>query len=284
MNGLDVTSYSSTRLSVFVLLLVVLALWEIFSPRRKLQHPKARRWASNFGISALSSAIVALAFPLIGVGAAILANAKGWGLFNHYEIPPLIGISLYIVAFDFAIYLQHRMFHSSRILWRLHRVHHTDLDYDVSTGVRFHPLSIGISAAIKLCLIVLLGPLAISVLISEIVLNATSMFNHSNIKLPKQLDRILRLIIVTPDMHRIHHSVEANEHNRNFGFNFSWWDRLLNTYKENPAKGQEAIEIGIRGYREDRSTGIFSLLAQPFQKDQESAPNASATLAQSPKP
>lgn len=269
MNGLDVTSYSSTRLSVFVLLLVVLALLEILSPRRKLQHSKAKRWANNFGISALNSAIVALVVPLVGVAAAVLANERGWGLFNQFEIQPVIGIALYIVAFDFTIYLQHRMFHKFKILWRLHRAHHTDLDYDVSTGVRFHPLSICISAAIKLCLIVLLGPLAISVLISEIILNATSMFNHSNIKLPARLDRILRLIIVTPDMHRIHHSVEANEHNRNFGFNFPWWDRLLNTYKENPAKGQEAIEVGIHGFREDRSTGIFSLLAQPFQKDQE---------------
>ena len=149
-------------------------------------------------------------------------------------------------------------------------MHHTDLDYDVSTGVRFHPLSIFISATIKLLLILLLGPLAVAVLISEIVLNATSMFNHSNIKLPNKLDRFLRYFIVTPDMHRIHHSVAVNEHSQNFGFNFTWWDRLLKTYKEQPARGQDAIEFGIRGYAEDRSIGISSLLTQPFSKDQES--------------
>jgi len=268
MNGLDVTSYSTTRLSVFVLLLVFLALLEIFSPRRKPRHSKAKRWFNNFGISTLNSIIVALALPLAGMAAAVLATERSWGLFNQFDIQPLISIPLYVVAFDFTIYLQHRAFHTFRILWRLHRVHHTDLDYDVSTGVRFHPLSILISAAIKLCLIILLGPLAIAVLISEIVLNATSMFNHSNIKLPITLDRILRYFIVTPDMHRIHHSVDTSEHSQNFGFNFPWWDKLLNTYKEQPAKGQEAIEFGILGYREAHSISIAVLLAQPFIKDQ----------------
>jgi sterol desaturase/sphingolipid hydroxylase (fatty acid hydroxylase superfamily) len=269
MNVLDVTLDSTVRLSVFALLLTVLALLEIYSPRRKPQHSKAKRWISNFGISALSSVIVALALPLMGVATAIFASERSWGLFNQFEIQPLISIPLYIAVFDFTIYLQHRLFHKSKLLWRLHRVHHTDLDYDVSTGVRFHPLSIFISAAIKLLLILLLGPLAVAVLISEIVLNASSMFNHSNIKLPNKLDSFLRYFIVTPDMHRIHHSVEANEHSQNFGFNFTWWDRLLNTYKEQPARGQEAIEFGIRGYSEDRSIGISSLLTQPFSNDQE---------------
>lgn len=269
MNGLDVTSYSITRLSIFVLLLAVLALLEIFLPRRKPQHSKAKRWLNNFGISALSSVIVALALPLVGVAAAVLANERSWGLFNQFEIQPLISIPLYIVAFDFTIYMQHRVFHRFKPLWRLHRMHHTDLDYDVSTGVRFHPVSILISATIKLGLIFLLGPLASAVLLSEIILNATSMFNHSNIKLPLRLDRALRYFIVTPDMHRIHHSVEMAEHNRNFGFNFPWWDRLFDTYREQPDKGHDSIEIGIRGYGEDNSIGIFSLLVQPLSKDQE---------------
>lgn len=269
MNVLDVTVDSATRLSVFALLLIILALLEIYSPRRKPQHSKAKRWVNNFGISALSSVFLALFLPLIGVAAAIWANERSWGLLNQFEIRPLISIPLYIVAFDFTIYLQHRIFHRFKILWRLHKVHHTDLDYDVSTGVRFHPLSLFISATIKFLLILLLGPLAIAVLISEIVLNATSMFNHSNIKLPNALDKFLRYFIVTPDMHRIHHSVEVSEHSQNFGFNFTWWDRLLKTYKEQPAKGHDAIEFGVRGYREDHSIGIFSLLAQPFTKDQE---------------
>jgi len=269
MNALDVTTDSATRLGVFVVLLIILALLEIYSPRRKPRHSKAKRWLNNFGISALSSVIVALVLPLIGVAAAIWANERGWGLFNQFEIQSLISIPLYIVAFDFTIYLQHRAFHRFKILWRLHRVHHTDLDYDVSTGVRFHPLSIFISATIKFCLILALGPLAIAVLISEMVLNATSLFNHSNIKLPSKLDKFLRYFIVTPDMHRLHHSVEADEHSQNFGFNFTWWDKLLKTYKEQPANGQEAIEFGIRGYREDQSIGILSLLTQPFTKNQD---------------
>ncbi|PCI81611.1 MAG: hypothetical protein COB20_01275 [SAR86 cluster bacterium] len=268
MNALDVTTDSATRLSVFAVLFITLALLEIYSPRRKLRHSKAKRWINNFGISALSSVFIALVLPLIGVATAIWANERSWGVFNQFEIQPFISIPFYIVAFDFTIYLQHRAFHRFQLLWRLHRVHHTDLDYDVSTGVRFHPLSIFISATIKFCLILLLGPLAIAVLISEVVLNATSMFNHSNIKLPTKLDKFLRYFIVTPDMHRIHHSVEVNEHSQNFGFNFTWWDKLLRTYKEQPAKGHEAIEFGIRGYREDRSIGIFSLLTQPFTKDQ----------------
>lgn len=269
MNVLDVTFDSAARLSVFTLLLIVLALLEIYSPRRKPRHSKAKRWINNFTISALSSVVVAVALPLIGVAAAIWANERSWGLFNQFEIQPLISIPLYIVVFDFTIYLQHRLFHKSKLLWRLHRVHHTDLDYDVSTGIRFHPLSIFISATIKLLLILLLGPLATAVLISEIVLNATSMFNHSNIKLPNKLDKFLRYFIVTPDMHRIHHSTQVNEHSQNFGFNFTWWDKLLKTYKKQPAKGQEAIELGIHGYREDRCIGIVSLLTQPFSKDQE---------------
>jgi len=269
MNALDVTTDSATRLGVFVVLLIILLLLEIYSPRRKPRLSKAKRWVNNFGISALSSVVNALVLPLVGVAAAIWANERSWGLFNQIEIHPLISIPFYIVAFDFTIYLQHRAFHRFKILWRLHRVHHTDLDYDVSTGVRFHPFSIFISATIKLCLILLLGPLAIAVLISEIVLNATSMFNHSNIKLPSKLDKFLRYFIVTPDMHRLHHSVEADEHSQNFGFNFTWWDKLLKTYKEKPAKGQDAIEFGISGYRENRSVGILSLLTQPFTKNQD---------------
>jgi len=166
--------------------------------------------------------------------------------------------------------VQHRLFHKFKPLWRLHRMHHTDLDYDVSTGVRFHPLSIFISAGIKLGLILALGPLAIAVIVSEIVLNATSMCNHRNNKLPHRLDATLRYFIVTPDMHRIHHSVIAQEHNRNFGFNFPWWDKIFTTYKDEPSKGQDAIDIGISGYEEDISIGILPLLTQPFRKDRES--------------
>ena len=270
MNGIDFTSEPVIRLSVFILLLAFLALLENISPRRKPRYSKGSRWISNFGISILNSTTVAMILPIVGAGAALLADERNWGLFNRLDTPALFSIPLYIIAFDLTIYVQHRLFHKFKPLWRLHRMHHTDLDYDVSTGVRFHPLSIFISAGIKLGLILALGPPAIAVIVSEIVLNATSMFNHSNIKLPHRLDAALRYLIVTPDMHRIHHSVIAQEHNRNFGFNFPWWDKIFNTYKDQPSKGQDAIDIGISGYEEDISIGILPLLIQPFRKDRES--------------
>lgn len=270
MNGIDFTSDPVIRLSVFILLLALLALLENISPRRKPRYSKGSRWISNFGISILNSTTVAMILPIVGAGAALLADERNWGLFNRLDTPALFSIPLYIIAFDLTIYVQHRMFHKFKPLWRLHRMHHTDLDYDVSTGVRFHPLSIFISAGIKLGLILALGPLAIAVIVSEIVLNATSMFNHSNIKLPHRLDAALRYFIVTPDMHRIHHSIIAQEHNRNFGFNFPWWDKIFNTYKDQPSKGQDAIDIGISGYEEDILIGILPLLIQPFRKDRES--------------
>ena len=270
MNGIDFTSDPVIRLSVFILLLAFLALLENISPRRKPRYSKGSRWISNFGISILNSTTVAMILPIVGAGAALLADERNWGLFNRLDTPALFSIPLYIIAFDLTIYVQHRLFHKFKPLWRLHRMHHTDLDYDVSTGVRFHPLSIFISAGIKLGLILALGPPAIAVIVSEIVLNATSMFNHSNIKLPHRLDAALRYLIVTPDMHRIHHSVIAQEHNRNFGFNFPWWDKIFNTYKDQPSKGQDAIDIGISGYEEDISIGILPLLIQPFRKDRES--------------
>ena len=270
MNGIDFTSDPVIRLSVFILLLALLALLENISPRRKPRYSKGSRWISNFGISILNSTTVAMILPIVGAGAALLADERNWGLFNRLDTPALFSIPLYIIAFDLTIYVQHRLFHKFKPLWRLHRMHHTDLDYDVSTGVRFHPLSIFISAGIKLGLILALGPPAIAVIVSEIVLNATSMFNHSNIKLPHRLDAALRYLIVTPDMHRIHHSVIAQEHNRNFGFNFPWWDKIFNTYKDQPSKGQDAIDIGISGYEEDVSIGILPLLIQPFRKDRES--------------
>ena len=270
MNGIDFTSDPVIRLSVFILLLALLALLENISPRRKPRYSKGSRWISNFGISILNSTTVAMILPIVGAGAALLADERNWGLFNRLDTPALFSIPLYIIAFDLTIYVQHRLFHKFKPLWRLHRIHHTDLDYDVSTGVRFHPLSIFISAGIKLGLILALGPLVIAVIVSEIVLNATSMFNHSNIKLPHRLDAALRYLIVTPDMHRIHHSVIAQEHNRNFGFNFPWWDKIFNTYKDQPSKGQDAIDIGISGYEEDISIGILPLLIQPFRKDRES--------------
>ncbi len=263
------TSEPTLRLGAFLLFLTLFAVLEVAFPRREWRLPRLQRWTNNFGISALNSVVVALLLPLIGIGAAVVTGENNWGLFNRLRVAPIISIPLYIVAFDLTIYLQHRLFHRIVPLWRLHRVHHTDLDYDVSTGVRFHPLSILISALIKLVLIIALGPTAMAVLISELVLNVTSMFNHSNIRIPDRLNRVLRVFLVTPDMHRIHHSKDHDEHNRNFGFNFPWWDWLFGTYKDRPDSSHETMGIGLEEYGEDDSIGIYSLLSQPFRANRE---------------
>ena len=266
MNYFDFTAETAIRIGAFALLLTLLATWEVYSPRRRRLLPRMRRWPNNFGISAINTAVLALLVPLLAGGVAVLADDGGWGLFNWYEITPILSIPLYIVAFDLTVYLQHRIFNRYDSLWRLHRVHHTDLDYDVSTGVRFHPLSILISTAIKFTLVILLGPPAVAVLLAEVILNATSMFNHSNIRIPASLDRILRMYIVTPDMHRVHHSTERSEHSCNFGFNFPWWDRLFRTYKAEPDAGHEDMKIGIDGFGNDEAINIYALLSQPFRR------------------
>ncbi len=266
INAQDPLSEQAIRLVIFLLILMVFALLEYLRPRRQLHYPKGRRWSNNFALSLLNTATVSVLLPLAGVSAAVLAGEKNWGLLNVLNVVPWISIPIYILVFDFTIYWQHRLFHTIKPLWRLHRVHHTDLDYDVSTGIRFHPLSILMSSIIKLCLIFIMGPLAVAVLISEILLNATSMFNHSNLKLPQRLDEVLRYFLVTPDMHRVHHSVNEVEHNSNFGFNFPWWDKLFGTYQRQPQGGHEAMKIGITNYGESQSIGIGPLLAQPFQK------------------
>ncbi|MEX2129963.1 MAG: sterol desaturase family protein [Pseudohongiellaceae bacterium] len=267
MNALVSDAESTLRLLVFLGVLLVLALLEWRFPRRPLHYSRPRRWFTNFGISFLNTAIVRVLLPIVGVGAALLAAERGWGLFNVLAVSAWLSIPLFLLVFDLTIYFQHRLFHLIPVLWRLHRMHHTDPDYDVSTGNRFHPLSILLSSLIKLALTVILGPPAVAVVIAEVLLNATSMFNHSNVYLPLWLDRRLRLLIVTPDMHRVHHSIDSLEHNRNFGFNFPWWDRLFGTYQDQPQLGHEAMQIGIAGFEDDRSVKLTSLLVQPLQKN-----------------
>jgi sterol desaturase/sphingolipid hydroxylase (fatty acid hydroxylase superfamily) len=246
--------------------LVVLAALEHYFPRRHLDYSRSRRWITNFGISFFNTALVRVLLPVVGVGAALLATERGWGLFNLLQVSPWLSTPVFLLAFDLTIYFQHRLFHVLAPLWLLHRMHHTDPDYDVSTGNRFHPLSIVMSSVIKLGLIILMGPLASAVVIAEVLLNATSMFNHSNLRISDRLDRALRFFIVTPDMHRIHHSTDKLEHNRNFGFNFPWWDRLFGTYQNQPKLGHENMEIGIIGFRTQASIKILPLLVQPMKK------------------
>ncbi|WJW76498.1 sterol desaturase family protein [Thiohalobacter sp. IOR34] len=253
------------RLGFFFGVFAVMALWELIAPRRALSLSKAVRWANNLGLVFLNSFILRLLFPAAAVGMAAFAQEQGWGLLNYHEVPQGLAILASIVAMDFIIYLQHVLVHAVPVLWRLHRVHHADLDYDVTTGARFHPIEIILSMLIKFATIVVLGPPVVAVVIFEVVLNAMAMFNHGNVRLPAAVDRLLRLLVVTPDMHRVHHSVEDDEANSNFGFNLSWWDRLFGTYRDQPRAGHEGMTIGIHKHRDPkRVTWLPGILALPF--------------------
>jgi len=224
------------------------------------------RWASNLGLVALDTVLLRLLFPLAGAGMAVFCAERGWGLLNHFAVPWVLAVPLAVIAMDFVIWLQHVMVHAVPALWRLHRVHHADPDYDVTTGARFHPIEIILSMLIKFATIVVLGAPAVAVVIFEVMLNATAMFNHGNIGLPATLDRWLRWVVVTPDMHRVHHSIEDDETNSNFGFNLTWWDRLFGTYRDQPRAGQIGMTIGIRDHRDPREVArLDGMLMLPFR-------------------
>ncbi|MDY6980788.1 MAG: sterol desaturase family protein, partial [Pseudomonadota bacterium] len=254
------------RVGFFVGILLIMALWEILAPRRPLSISKTVRWGSNLGIVILNTVVLRLLFPAAAVGMAFFAHQQGWGIFNYYAPPYWLAVIASVIIFDFLIYLQHVMVHAIPLFWRLHRMHHADLDFDVTTGARFHPLEIILSMLIKFATIVVLGPPVVAVIIFEVLLNATAMFNHSNVRLPLGLDRVLRWFVVTPDMHRVHHSAEDDEANSNFGFNLPWWDRLLGTYRDQPRDGHEGMTIGIRKYREPKQVSwLYGMLMLPFK-------------------
>jgi sterol desaturase/sphingolipid hydroxylase (fatty acid hydroxylase superfamily) len=254
------------RLGFFLGIFALLALWELVAPRRALIVSKALRWSSNLGLVALDTLLLRLVFPLAAVGVAAFGVANGWGLLNHFQVPFWLAVPLAVVAMDFVIWLQHVMVHAVPALWRLHRVHHADLDYDLTTGARFHPIEIALSMLIKFATITVLGPPVLAVVTFEVLLNATAMFNHGNIRLPAGIDRVLRAFVVTPDMHRVHHSVEDDETNSNFGFNLPWWDHLFGTYRAQPRAGHEAMTIGIHGHREPREVArLTGMLMLPFR-------------------
>ena len=253
------------RLGFFFGVFAIMALWEIKAPRRTLTISKAIRWTNNLGLVFFNSFILRLIFPAAAVGVAAFAAENGWGLLNHFEVTFPLAVVISVVAMDFVIYLQHVLVHAVPTLWRLHRVHHADLDFDVTTGARFHPIEIILSMLIKFATIVVLGPPLVAVVIFEVVLNAMAMFNHGNVRLPLGLDRVLRFIVVTPDMHRVHHSVEDNEANSNFGFNLSIWDRIFGTYINQPRDGHGGMTIGIHQYRETKQVSwLPGMLALPF--------------------
>ncbi len=252
------------RLSFFFAIFAVMASWEVLSPRRLLALSKTVRWANNLGLVFVNSLVLRLLFPAAAVGMAGFAELKGWGLLNHYQVLPYaLAVIVSTLVMDFVLYLQHRMFHAVPVLWRLHRVHHADLDFDVTTGARFHTIEIILSMLIKFATITALGPPVVAVLMFEVLLNATAMFNHGNVRIHQGLDRVLRCFLVTPDMHRVHHSVDDDEANCNFGFNLPWWDRLFGTYRDQPRGGHVGMTIGIHQYRDpkqvDRLPGMLML-------------------------
>jgi len=255
------------RLGAFLAVFIVLAVVEVFAPKRALLTSKPRRWFANLTIVALNPVSVFLLFPILPVGLALFASEHNWGLLNQVALPEWLTVIAAVVVLDLVVYTQHVLFHAIPTLWRLHMMHHADMDIDMTTGLRFHPIEITVSMVFKLSTIAALGAPAVAVLIFEVALNATSMFNHGNISLPQGIDRILRLIVVTPDMHRVHHSVIIRETNSNYGFNLPWWDRLFGTYKSQPAKGHTDMTIGLSQFRDPQKLSLPRLLILPFVGD-----------------
>jgi sterol desaturase/sphingolipid hydroxylase (fatty acid hydroxylase superfamily) len=254
------------RLAAFALVLAAMAAWEALAPRRARTLTRRRRWPGNLGIVALNTVIVRALFPTAAVGLAMYAEGHSWGLLNRHAVAPWIAMTVGVILLDLALYLQHAMFHAMPTLWRLHRVHHADLDIDVTTGARFHPVEIALSMLIKFALIAALGIPALAVLVFEVLLNASSMFNHSNVRMAPRLETVLRWFVVTPDMHRVHHSIERDETNSNFGFNLSIWDRLFGSYRAQPRAGHAAMSIGIPDFRDPAQCNNFAgMLAIPFR-------------------
>jgi sterol desaturase/sphingolipid hydroxylase (fatty acid hydroxylase superfamily) len=265
MDNFIATNEAAIRLGVFFGVFVLMAVWELLAPRRPLTQSKSARWLNNIALVVLNTVVVRIIFPTAAVGVAAYASEHQWGLFNLIDLPAWVTVACSVVLLDGVIYLQHVMFHAVPAFWRLHRVHHADMDFDVTTGSRFHTIEILLSMLIKFAVIILLGPPLVAVVIFEVLLNATAMFNHSNVRLPLTLDRLVRLLVVTPDMHRVHHSHLAHETNSNFGFNLSLWDRLFGTYRAQPDDGHDNMIIGIDTFRDSaQCIRLHRLLLMPF--------------------
>jgi sterol desaturase/sphingolipid hydroxylase (fatty acid hydroxylase superfamily) len=270
---MDPRTEIAVRIAAFAGIFAIMALWEVFAPRRDLSVGRWPRWPSNLGIVIVDALTVRVIVPTAAVGAAVMASENGWGLFNLLALPHWLGALAGFLLLDLVIYAQHVAFHHIPVLWRLHRMHHADLDIDVTTGLRFHPIEIVISIFIKIGVVIAIGIPAIAVLAFEIALNATSMFNHSNVTMPPWLERIVRLAVVTPDMHRVHHSINRHETDSNFGFNLPWWDWLFRTYRPQPEAGHRGMTIGLPIFRDPGELRLDRLLTQPFRDDKSSAQN-----------
>ncbi|MGD9033275.1 MAG: sterol desaturase family protein [Desulfobacteraceae bacterium] len=259
-----VSNEATIRMTFFVGIFVVVALVELAVPRRPLTTSKTGRWFANIGIVIINTVVLRLLVPAGALGISVWVGRQGWGVFNYVDWPFWVEVILSVILLDFVIYLQHLMFHAVPLLWRLHMMHHADLDYDLTTGNRFHPIEIIISMGIKAAAISVLGAPPMGVIIFEILLNGTAMFNHGNFYIPLGVDRILRLMVVTPDMHRVHHSVFPSETNSNFGFNLPWWDRLMGTYRAQPTKGHDGMTIGLNQFRDPNRLTLPKIIALPF--------------------
>ncbi len=264
LDFLPQVSEATIRMVIFFGVFTLLAGLELLAPRRKATAPKGWRWLGNWGLVILDTALLRMVFPMAAVGMAAYTDANNWGLLNAFELPYALQFAIALLVLDFAIWLQHVIFHAVPLLWRFHMVHHADLDLDVSSGFRFHPGEILLSMGYKFAVIAALGPPAAAVLVFEVVLNAMAMFNHSNLNLPQPLDRILRMLVVTPDMHRVHHSIDARETNSNFGFNLSWWDRLFGTYVPQPKLGHDGMTLGLEQHQAPKKQTLWSLLIMPI--------------------
>ncbi|PKN52019.1 MAG: hypothetical protein CVU55_09040 [Deltaproteobacteria bacterium HGW-Deltaproteobacteria-13] len=253
------------RIAFFVAIFVVISIAELFRPRRILAASKQKRWINNLLLGFTGTVLSRILLPIMPVGAALFCLEKKWGLMNYYHFPSWAAVICGVVLLDLAIYLQHRMFHLVPVFWRLHKVHHIDQDIDLTTGLRFHPLEIILSAMIKITAVAAIGAPPASVIIFEIVLNGITMFNHGNLNIPKRADSLIRLLIVTPDMHRVHHSVIVQETQSNYGFNLSWWDRIFRTYREAPQGGHELMKIGLNGYDELKYLQFLPIMMVPFE-------------------
>ena len=266
MNAFLLDHEAGLRLGFFLGVFSLIAGWELLAPRRALSTPKGRRWARNLGLTALNSAAVRLLIPLQAAGVAAIAEKRGWGLAWLSGQAPALSIVATVVILDLAIYAQHWFFHRNQLCWRLHMIHHVDLDIDVTTGARFHPVEILLSMVIKMILVLSIGAPVAGVVAFEILLNATSLFNHGNVRIASGIDRLLRWVVVTPDMHRVHHSVLPQETFSNFGFNLPWWDRLFGTYRPQPREGHAGMSIGLPWFRDPGRVGLPWLLLLPFRK------------------
>ena len=263
----SMTDQDLLRIAFFFGVLLVCAGLELALPRARSEIPRLLRWTNNFGLVVIDTIAVRLVFPLTIAAFAEVAEARSWGLLNLFDLPVWLALVISVVILDLVIYAQHIIFHAVPAFWRLHRMHHADLEVDLSTGLRFHPGEILISTGIKFVAVLLLGPPAVAVILFEVLLNASSIFTHANIRIPPMVDRLIRLVFVTPDMHRIHHSSSQPETDSNYGFNLSWWDRLFGTYNAQPRHGFDRMEIGLRQFRSRRDLWVDRMLIQPIFRD-----------------